>query len=390
MNNKKPIFLTAIITFVITAIVFALAFGVTVVKMIKMYRQPAYKMEQVQALVDEYFIYDYDKSKLLEAAAAGYADALDDPYTEYLDKEELSSMQQSFSGDYVGIGVEVFIDDDDLITVISPFEGSPAAKSDIRPGDKIVKVDGTDVNVDNYNEAISMIKGQAGETVNLTIKRGESVFDVAVERQPVVVATVESKMLESNIGYIYMSQFGEHTPKEFRDAVESLKAKGAKSLVVDLRNNPGGILEILVEIADYVLPEGDVITVRDKQGNEKHHKSGASYEKIPMCVIINGNSASASEAFAGAIADHGRGIIVGEKSFGKGVVQTVFELGDGTALKLTVANYYTPNGVCIDKVGITPHVEVSLDEDMKNMIVSNIPYEKDYQLQKAVEILKGK
>ena len=152
MKSKKPILLTALVTFLITAIILTAVFLMTVVRIVKMYRQPAYKMEQVQALVDEYFIYEYDKSKLLEAAAAGYADALDDPYTEYLDREEVSDMQESFSGDYVGIGVEVFIDEDDLITVISPFEGSPAAKADIRPGDKIVKVEGTDVNVYNYNE----------------------------------------------------------------------------------------------------------------------------------------------------------------------------------------------------------------------------------------------
>ncbi|MBR2477200.1 MAG: S41 family peptidase [Clostridia bacterium] len=390
MKSKKPIFLTALVTFLVTAVILSVIFLLTVVRIVTMYRQPAYKLEQVQALVDEYFIYDYDKDKLIEAAAAGYADALNDPYTEYLDKEEMAAMQESYSGDYVGIGVEVFIDDDELITVISPFEGSPAAKADIRPGDKIVGVEGTNVNVYNYNEAISMIKGEAGKSVKLTIKRGEAVFDVTVERQPIVAATVKYEMLEGNIGYIHMSQFGEHTPEEFKNAIETLKEQGATSLIVDLRNNPGGMLETLVEVADYVLPEGDIITVRDKQGKEERHKSDAQYEDMPMCVLINRNSASASEAFAGAIADHGRGTLIGEKSFGKGVVQTVFELGDGTALKLTVAKYYTPNDVCIDQIGITPHIEVALDEEMQNMIVSNIPYEKDYQLQKAVEVLKNK
>ena len=342
-------------------------------------------------MIDKYYIYDYDKEKMTDNALYAYTAELDDPYTQYINKEEFKEMMESVEGDYVGIGIEVTITEDNLITVIAPFDDSPAARAGILSGDKIIKVDGTDVGLSNYNEAISMIKGDknsTGKRINLTIKRGEEYKDITVEREKVVIITAKERMLENGIGYIRISNFGDHTADEFAKCVDNLKAYGVKGLIIDLRNNPGGTLDSVVKVADYLLPEANIITIKDKQGNEKKYNSDAGFNDLPLCVLINKYSASASEALAGAVADNGRGILIGEKSFGKGVVQSIFEMGDGTAFKLTTARYYTPGGTCIDKVGITPQIEVSLDEEMSQKAVTQIPYARDYQLQRAVEELK--
>ncbi len=393
MINKKHIIITAVITFFVTAALILFAVGGGVLMLLPYFSNDStQKLQRIEALIDNYYIYDYDKDAMMDMALSAYADGVGDPYTQYINAEDFKEMMTTVEGDYVGIGVEVFIDTDDLITVIAPFDDSPAARAGILPGDKIVKVEGIDVGAANYNEAISMIKGDtestSGKRVNLTVKRGGELIDIKIERDKVVVITAKERMLEGGIGYIRISNFGDHTAEEFKACLDSLKGQGADSLVIDLRNNPGGTLDSVVKVADYLLSDGNIITIRDKQGNEKKYDSDADCVDLPLCVLINGYSASASEALAGAVGDNGRGTLIGEKSFGKGVVQSIFEMGDGTAFKLTTARYYTPGGTCIDKVGIAPHIEVSLDEDMANVAVTSIPYDKDYQLQKAVEVLK--
>lgn len=392
MVNKKHIIITAIITFFVTAALILFAVGGGLFLLLPHFTDSgAQKLQRIEALIDGYYIYDYNKEKMMDSALSAYAAEVGDPYTQYINKEDFKEMMQSVEGDYVGIGIEVIVDEDDLITVIAPFDDSPAARAGILPGDKIVKVDGVSVGADNYNEAISMIKGDGsstGKRITLTVKRGEENMDITVEREKVIITTAKERMLEGGVGYIRISNFGDHTADEFAKCLDNLKAYGVKGIVIDLRNNPGGTLDSVVKVADYLLPKANIITIKDKQGNEKKYDSDADYNDLPVCVLINKYSASAAEALAGAIADNGRGILIGEKSFGKGIVQSIFEMGDGTAFKLTTARYYTPGGTCIDKVGIEPHIEVSIDEDMSKTAVTQIPYERDYQLQRAVEELK--
>ena len=393
MSTKNKIIITAIITFVVTALLFVFVLGGSVIMSLSSFANDGMqKIGKIDALIDAYYIYDYDKEKMTDLSLAAYTYGLGDPYTSYIDKESFADMKQSVEGDYVGIGIEVFIDNDMLITVISPFDNSPAAEAGILPGDKIIKVGDTNVDYSNYTEAINLIRGDGktedGKTVNLTIKRGKEVFDVSVARKKVVAITAQGKMLTDGIGYIRISSFGEKTGEEFKESLRTLRTQQIRSLVIDLRNNPGGTLDSLVDVADVLMPKGNIITIKDKQGNETKYDSDARCVDFPICVLINGNSASAAEALAGALADSGIGVLVGEKTFGKGSVQSIFELGDGTAFKVTAAKYYTPGGTCIDKTGITPAHEVTLDEDVKNMPVNSIPYEKDSQLKKAVEILE--
>ncbi|MBQ6998933.1 MAG: S41 family peptidase [Clostridia bacterium] len=391
MINKKHIIITAVITFFVTAALMIFVVGGGLILLLPQFADTgAQKLQRIETLIDGYYIYDYDKEKMMDSALSAFAAEVGDPYTQYINKEDFKEMMQSVEGDYVGIGVEVTVDQDD-ITVIAPFDDSPAARAGILPGDKIVKVDGVNVSAQNYNEAISMIKGDgssAGKRITLTVKRGDENMDIIVEREKVIITTAKERMLENGVGYIRISNFGDHTADEFTKCLDNLKAYGVKGIVIDLRNNPGGTLDSVVKVADYLLPEANIITIKDKQGNEKKYDSDSDYNDLPLCVLINKYSASASEALAGAIADNGRGILIGEKSFGKGIVQSIFEMGDGTAFKLTTAKYYTPGGTCIDKVGITPQIEVGLDEEMSQKAVTQIPYERDYQLQRAVQELK--
>lgn len=394
MINKKHVAVTAVITFIVTfVLVISIVFGGAFVLFSGFSGESSDKLDRIKKLIDTYYIYDYDEEAMNDAALTAYADAVGDPYTVYINKSDFKEMKESTEGNYVGIGVEVYIDTDKLLTVISVFDNSPAAEAGIRSGDKIVAVDGTEVSYSNYNEAINMIRGEAteksGEKANLTIMRNGERIDMQVARAEVVAITAKEKVIDGNIGYIRISDFGDQTAEEFKGCIERLKSQNVTGVVVDLRNNPGGTLDSVVKVADMLLPKGRIITIKDKLGNEEAYDSDADFYDIPLCVLINGSSASASEALAGAIADHGRGTLIGVKSFGKGIVQSIFELGDGTAFKVTTATYYTPNGTCIHGQGIEPNIKVELDEETANQPITNIPYEKDYQLQKAVEALKS-
>lgn len=393
MVNKKHVVITAVITFIVTfVLMISIVCGGAFVFLGNISGNNSTKLSRIKKIIDTYYIYDYDEEAMTDSALTAYADAVGDPYTVYINKNDYKEMKESVEGNYVGIGVEVYIDNDKLLTVISVFDNSPAADVGIRSGDKIVAVEGKEVSYSNYNEAINMIRGEAtetsGEKVNLTILRNGERIEVQSARAEVVAITATEKVIDGSIGYIRLSDFGDNTAEEFKSCMESLKAQNVTGVVVDLRNNPGGTLDSVVKVADMLLPEGRIITVKDKRGREEAYDSDADFYDIPLCVLINGSSASASEALAGAIADHDRGTLIGVKSFGKGIVQSIFDLGDGTAFKVTTATYYTPNGTCIHKEGIKPDIEVTLDEETANTPIANIPYEKDYQLQKAVEVLK--
>lgn len=346
------------------------------------------KMGEVQRIIGSSFMGDPDKDKLETKALKAYVAGLDDPYSEYFTKEEFESLSGQLTGNYKGIGIEVTLNDDNLISIINAYKNAPAAKAGIMSGDIIIKVDGTEVNGNNYNEAISMIRGDGDygkkDNIILTIKRQEETFDTEVTRTEVSIETVDSRMIDKNIGYVSLTNFAEESHKDFEHAVNSLVSSGAKSLIIDLRNNPGGMLTTVVSIADYLLPKGTILTIKGKNTQPEVYYSDDKCIDIPMYVLINGSSASASEVLAGALSDHKRAVLVGEKSFGKGVVQTMYNLSDGDALKITTAKYYTPNDVCIDGKGIEPDhkVEMNLTKPLEFYT-----QEEDIQLTKVIELI---
>ncbi|TQO59918.1 S41 family peptidase [Paraclostridium bifermentans] len=352
MISKKRAIIYSVIIVIATALITSQVVG---------FKYKGYdKIAGLKRTIDKDFYKDPDNEKLMTGSIKGMFESLDDPYSQYYTKEEFEKLQEQTSGSYVGIGVVIGpTSDDELITVVSPIEGSPAEKSGIKSGDKIIKVNGKEVTSKDMDKAMSLIKGKAGTDVKLTIKRGSEVLDINVKREEIVMKTIDSKVLENNIGYIKISSFDEHTYDDFKKALDSLNKKGIKGLVLDLRDNPGGLLNICDDIADEILPEGDtIVSVKDNSGKAKYLKSDNNRElDLPIALLINGGSASASEILTGAIVDNNRGIAIGTTTFGKGLVQTVRGLNDGTGYKLTTAQYYTPSGDYINKKGIKPKIE---------------------------------
>ncbi|MGN1188126.1 MAG: S41 family peptidase, partial [Lachnospiraceae bacterium] len=295
---------------------------------------------------------------------------------------------ESSSGSYCGIGVVVQQNvETGIVTAVRPYENCPGYEAGIRPGDIILAVNGTEITGMDLNAAVSMIRGEEGTKVTLTIRREEEEFDVEVTRRQIDVETVSYKMLQDNIGYILVEEFDEVTAKQFTAAMDALEEQGMEALVVDIRNNPGGLLNIVVDMLDEILPKGVIVSVKDKNGATEEYTSDADTRlNVPLAVLINGNSASASEIFAGAVQDYGVGTLVGTTTFGKGIVQTIFSMRDGTGVKVTIEDYYTPSGRSIHKIGVDPDVEIDLPDELKTLVT--IPEDEDVQLQKAIEILK--
>ena len=350
------------------------------------------KITEIETLVQKYYLNEIDTEQVENYLYKGMIAGLDDAYAAYYTKEEYQSMMDSTNGSYYGIGVEMSQNmTTGIITITRVFEGSPAEEAGLLPGDVIYKVQDTEVTGEDLTKVVSMVKGAEGTTVPISVAReGERdylTFDV--ERRTIEIATVEHRMLDDNIGYISIASFDDVTVNQFLTALEDLENQGETALIIDLRNNGGGLVSSAGSILDRLLPEGLIVYTEDKYGNREELKSDAeNYFDKPLAVLVNENSASASEIFAGAIKDYGLGTLVGTQTFGKGIVQKVYPLSDGTAVKLTVSKYYTPKGNNIHGIGIAPDVEVELDEDVANAIT--IPEEKDNQLQKAVEILTEK
>ncbi len=350
------------------------------------------KITEIETLVQKYYLNEIDTEQVENYLYKGMIAGLDDAYAAYYTKEEYQSMMDSTNGSYYGIGVEMSQNmTTGIITITRVFEGSPAEEAGLLPGDVIYKVQDTEVTGEDLTKVVSMVKGAEGTTVPISVAReGESdylTFDV--ERRTIEIATVEHRMLDGNIGYISIASFDDVTVNQFLTALEDLENQGETALIIDLRNNGGGLVSSAGSILDRLLPEGLIVYTEDKYGNREELKSDAeNYFDKPLAVLVNGNSASASEIFAGAVKDYGIGTLVGTQTFGKGIVQKVYPLSDGTAVKLTVSKYYTPKGNNIHGIGIAPDVEVELDADVANAIT--IPEEKDNQLQKAVEILTEK
>ena len=367
ISKKKAIIygvLLVVITFLITSTL-NIALGGKVVISKETYE--AYKkynkMIALEELVKDDFYQKTSDEKLVDGAIKGMFSGLDDKYSQYYTKAEFEKLKEQTSGSFVGIGVYISpTSDDDHITIIAPIAGSPAEKSGIKAGDKILKVDGKVVSAQNSDEAITMIKGKKGTEVELTIKRSEQILDVNVKRDEIVSKTVEGKVLDDNIGYIKITSFSEHTNKEFEKTLNTLKKSDIKGLVIDLRDNPGGLLNVCKDIADSLIGEGTIVYTKDNKGNTEYLKSDKEKLGLPIAVLTNEGSASASEILTGAIIDNKAGISVGTTTFGKGLVQSVRELKDGTGYKLTTAQYFTPSGEYINGKGIKPTIEEKDEE----------------------------
>lgn len=343
------------------------------------------KLSVLKGLIDENYIGDVDEEALEEGIYKGYIQGLEDPYSVYYNEEETKDLYETTEGEYSGIGAVLSQDlESGVITLVQIYEDSPAAKAGLKDNDILTKVGDIEVTGMDLSEVVTYIKGEKGTDVDLTVLRGEDAEEITVTatRDTVEAQTVKYEMLEGQIGYLSVSEFDSVTYAQYEEALNELTAQGMTGLIVDLRNNPGGNLNTVCEMLDLVLPKGTIVYTEDKDGKRETATSDDEHQiNVPMVVLVNGNSASASEIYAGAIQDYGIGKIVGTQTYGKGVVQQIFDLGDGTSVKLTIAEYFTPNGRSIDGEGITPDVEVEYEADENNP-------EADNQLEKALEVMK--
>lgn len=349
----------------------------------------ASELSKYKSLIDKYFLGEVNEEKLKEGAIKGYIEGLDDEYTEYISKEEMQDYMEEATGNFVGIGIYMVKDTDtNKVMVLSPIKGSPAEKAGILPGDLIISVDGVQYTADEMSVAANKIKGEEGTKVKVEILRGTQELSFELTRENIKVNPVEGKVLKNNIGYIKFSSFDENTSEEFKNKFEELQKQGIKSLIIDLRNNGGGIVSEALNIADYIIEKDKVILYEvDKNHKEKIEKTkNDPIINMPIVVLTNNNTASSSEILAGALKDYQKAKIIGTKTYGKGVIQQLMTLPDGSGLKITAEEYLTPNKTQIHKIGIEPDEEVELPEDLKNKL--SIEEKDDTQLQRAIEILK--
>ena len=382
MNNKKKwiswtlaiVLITNTLTFLGTKMYISTSFG---------------KLFDIRNELYKYYDGSIDNSQLEEGAIKGMTSALNDPYTVFMNKKEYEDFSTQTEGNYSGVGLQVQAKDNKIV-IVDVFEDSPSKKAGVLPKDVIEKVSGTNVTGKDLDKAVTLMKGQDGTEVTLTLYReGKGNFDVKLKRAKINLITVKSEMIDSNIGYIQVSMFDENTAKNFTSKLKELQDKGMKSLIVDLRGNPGGLLNECVDMVSNFIPEGKVVvSTVDKYKKKVEYKSnGGVAIGLPVTLLTDEGSASASEIFSGAIRDYKIGTLVGKKTFGKGVVQTILDTGDGTALKVTVSKYYTPNGENIHHIGIKPDVEVEYPDALRQK-----PYDRgtDPQFNKALEIAKSK
>ncbi len=350
------------------------------------------KLETIKELIDEKYLGDVDEDLLVENIYQGFMEAINDKYGSYYSKDEFEALQQSISGNYTGIGVVVTQDPDTkVITVTEPYIDAPGYKAGIRSGDTILAIDGKDISDLPLEEAVLLIKGEEGTKVVIKIfsKSENKEKDIEVTREKIVMPSVSFEMLEDKIGYIYIGQFEDNTFNEVKKAIQDLKNEGVKGIVFDVRNNPGGLYTSVVDILDYILPKGLIVYTEDKNGiKEETFSDEENKLEMPMAVIINGESASASEIFSAALQDYEWATIVGTTSYGKALVQGVYPLSDGSAVKMTIASYYTPLGRDINGIGVKPDVEVELPDEVYE--TGMLTDELDTQLQKAIENVKSK
>ena len=348
-----------------------------------------YTLSQFRSELEKKYIGEINDEELIEGAVKGYVDALGDPYTTYYTKKEMKTIMEETNGNFVGIGVYMTKDlEKNAILIIKPIENSPAEKAGILPGDLITKVDDVEYTGDKLEEASNKIRGEEGTKVKLEIYRNGETKTFELTRTKVVVSHVTTKVLNNDIGYITISDFEGECASEFETKYKQLEKQGIKKLIIDIRNNGGGIVDEALKIANMLVDKDSTLLItKDKSDKEEITKATEKpIINIPTVVLVNEYSASASEILAGALKDNGKATLVGTKTYGKGIIQELHQLSDGSGLKITVSEYYTPNHNAIHKIGITPDVEVDLSEDVKQQ--TTIQEKDDNQLQKAIEILK--
>lgn len=348
------------------------------------------KIKALEEIVKKNYLYSVTDKDLETGELKGVVAGLNDPYSEYYTKEEYDKLMEYTTGKFYGIGVVITKGEDNLITVISPIKDSPADKAGIKAKDKIIKVENVEYTGDKITEATQVMKGKKGTKVKITVYSPETnkTKDLEIIRDEIVMQTIIKHKI-GQVGYIGITQFDEGTAKDFKLALEDLKSQNIKSLIIDLRGNPGGIVDSAAEIADLLLPKGMIVYAENKNKDRVFEfKSDENYLNMPMAVLINEGSASASEILAGAIRDYDAGIIIGKKSFGKGIVQTATRFPTGDGIKLTTSEYFSPKGINIHKIGIKPDIEVDLDKNSKGIGYDYL--DTDSQLKRAIDELNKK
>ncbi|MCI1930802.1 MAG: S41 family peptidase [Clostridia bacterium] len=346
------------------------------------------KLEYIDALLNKYYVDGVDNDKLYEGACYGMAAGVGDPYTTYLSKNEVTELLEDTSGSFCGIGVGVLYDNNKKDAVISyVMDNSPAKEAGLLSGDVFKKVDGKDLSGLDIDSIIDLVRGDKGTDVSITVTRKGVDHDLTfnMKRNNVDVTSVKSEVLDNDIGYMYISGFKSNTYAQFMENLNKLKKSNVKGLIIDVRDNPGGVVDGVEKIADELLPKCNVVYTIDKNGNREDFNSDAACTDLPLVMLVNGNSASASEILSGAIQANKRGKLVGTQTFGKGLVQSIYSIPDGSALKVTIQKYYTPAGVCIQGVGLTPDVVVERQDDYPSVLM--LKHSEDVQLQKAIEVL---
>lgn len=349
------------------------------------------KIDVINDIIDEKFYFEAsDDQEREEYIYKGIMQSLDDPYSVYYTPEEYADMMETSTGSYEGIGVSIQQNvETKTLTIVRVFQGSGAEEAGMLPKDIITGVNGRTLNGEDVSEVVTWIKGEPGTTVDVTVYRPstEEELTLTIERRTIENSTVSHRMMDNLVGYVEVTEFYEKTAEQFGIALQDLKSQGMTSLIIDLRNNPGGYVDVATNMCNQILSEGTIVYTEDRDGNimERYEADSNESLDIPIVVLVNGNSASASEIFAGCLKDHGKATLVGTTTFGKGIVQQVIPLTDGSAVKLTIAKYFTPNGNDIHKIGIEPDVVVELPEELRYEPV--IPEDQDVQLQKAIELL---
>lgn len=349
------------------------------------------RINEVKSMIDKNYYKKADDYDVLMGMLKGAVSSLNDPYSYYMTEDEYKKFNEETDGEFAGLGIYVSGSiDDNLITIVSPMKGTPADRAGLKTDDKIIKINGEDFTADKMDDAVKIMRGKPGEKVKITIlrrdKNGKAQFlDFDIVREIIKVQTVSSKLLKDNIGYISISGFDTPTYNDFNKQYKELKKQGMTKLILDLRNNPGGLLTTSTQVVNTFLDGGLIMYTLDKQNNKETINATKGADDIKIVVLVNKGSASASEIVAGALKDRKRATIVGTQTFGKGIVQTVYNMPDGEGLKLTTSAYYTPSGVNIHGKGIAPDVKVELNEEVKTISIDNL--DKDNQIQKAIEIL---
>lgn len=348
------------------------------------------KLNLIDQTLKDFYFDDIDDSKVLDNIYKAYVNAYGDKYTVYYTADEYARIQESSNGAYYGIGVVVRKNDDGTILVVEPYDGAPGKEAGMRKNDVIVTVNGESVADQDLNSVVAKIKGDEGTTVNIGIRRdgSDDITELTVTRRKVEIKTVAYEMLDDSVGLITISEFDKVTAQQFKEAYAQLETLGMEGLVIDIRSNPGGLLNVVVDMLDEILPDGLIVYTEDKYGNrQEYNGSNPDVIDVPLAVLVNGESASASEIFAGAVQDYGAGTIIGTQTFGKGIVQTIRRMSDGSAIKYTMAKYFTPKGQDIHGHGVTPDIVEELSDEFNNL--TEYDASKDNQLQKAIEVIKG-